>query len=491
MSSAFLFRGGVGNNNNNNNNAFCGEGKGCIRKYNPTATVTATTAVNRNPTHSFLDAVVTAPLNRVDPTTTAKYTPRERHVTFNLDAYSWTELQHLKTRLFSELQRVRIFRTQIESSTNNPTRPDPIHPPPPPPPPPPPTTSVVVKKKGSGGLKRTNPLSGEGHRRKKRSSTVAGNGEMKKCGQILGKLMKYKQGWVFNKPVDAAALGLYDYHLVIKNPMDLGTVKGKLEKGLYKSPLDFAKDVRLTFNNALTYNPETHNVYATAALFAKRFEEMFDSVSKSLEDCVLDNVVCGKEGKPQLGEAAVPTNVDVRRVVGRPKGKSSRKKEMTMEEKMKLGFSLQDLPQDEMTQVLHILRMRDLCLVQDGDEIELDIATFDNDTLWELHRFVRGYFKKAASKIKSQQNVQDKNKSGEGKLDEDIEEYVDIGEEIPVANFPPVEIERDNDVAMTACGGVISGSSTSCSDSSDSDTDSGSSSGNDSDSHNRIGLEAH
>lgn len=31
--------------------------------------------------------------------------------------------------------------------------------------------------------------------------------------------------WPFLKPVDADALGLHDYHDVIKKPMDLGTVK--------------------------------------------------------------------------------------------------------------------------------------------------------------------------------------------------------------------------------------------------------------------------
>lgn len=31
--------------------------------------------------------------------------------------------------------------------------------------------------------------------------------------------------WPFYKPVDAALLGLHDYHDIIKKPMDLGTIK--------------------------------------------------------------------------------------------------------------------------------------------------------------------------------------------------------------------------------------------------------------------------
>ena len=31
--------------------------------------------------------------------------------------------------------------------------------------------------------------------------------------------------WPFYKPVDAALLGLHDYHEIIKKPMDLGSIK--------------------------------------------------------------------------------------------------------------------------------------------------------------------------------------------------------------------------------------------------------------------------
>lgn len=48
--------------------------------------------------------------------------------------------------------------------------------------------------------------------------------------------------------------GLKDYPKVIKHPMDLGTVKAKLEKGQYKHPKEFKHDVSLVWNNCMTYN---------------------------------------------------------------------------------------------------------------------------------------------------------------------------------------------------------------------------------------------
>lgn len=115
----------------------------------------------------------------------------------------------------------------------------------------------------------------------------AGGGEadenlLKMCRQVLTKLMKHKLSWVFNKPVDAAALGLHDYHQIIKRPMDLGTVKSNLSRGLYASPLDFASDVRLVFENAMLYNPRTDEVHGMADQLLTHFEELFRPIQAKL-----------------------------------------------------------------------------------------------------------------------------------------------------------------------------------------------------------------
>ncbi|KAJ0020860.1 hypothetical protein Pint_31798 [Pistacia integerrima] len=57
----------------------------------------------------------------------------------------------------------------------------------------------------------------------------------KNHSSLLKKLIKHKHGWVFNAPVDIKAIGLTDYCAIIKHPMDLGTVKSRLNKNWYKS----------------------------------------------------------------------------------------------------------------------------------------------------------------------------------------------------------------------------------------------------------------
>ncbi|XP_071717695.1 transcription factor GTE3, chloroplastic-like [Rutidosis leptorrhynchoides] len=95
----------------------------------------------------------------------------------------------------------------------------------------------------------------------------------KSCNGLLNRLMKHKNGWVFNEPVDAEKFRVNDYYEVIKQPMDLGTIKSRLAQSFYKSPKEFADDVRLTFRNALKYNREGHEVHTMAEQLLKVFED--------------------------------------------------------------------------------------------------------------------------------------------------------------------------------------------------------------------------
>lgn len=89
---------------------------------------------------------------------------------------------------------------------------------------------------------------------------------LRKCGRLLQSLMnvKNKSTW-FNTPVDPVALKIPDYLRIIKRPMDLGTIKTKMDNSQYVSVDDFAEDVRLVFNNAIAYNTNPMNLVNVAA----------------------------------------------------------------------------------------------------------------------------------------------------------------------------------------------------------------------------------
>jgi hypothetical protein len=77
----------------------------------------------------------------------------------------------------------------------------------------------------------------------------------KQCLASVKQVMSHKWSFPFVKPVDAAALGLENYHEIVKRPMDLGTVRANIEKGgVYAACEEVHRDVELTFANAMLYN---------------------------------------------------------------------------------------------------------------------------------------------------------------------------------------------------------------------------------------------
>ncbi len=103
-----------------------------------------------------------------------------------------------------------------------------------------------------------------------------------KCLEVLRVLQGHQHGWVFNSPVDPVELGLPDYFEVIKKPMDLGTIRKKLENNCYHSLDDFHAHVHLTFDNAMVYNPENSVVYNMAKEMKEKFEADYDILMKEL-----------------------------------------------------------------------------------------------------------------------------------------------------------------------------------------------------------------
>ncbi|PHT69736.1 Transcription factor GTE4 [Capsicum annuum] len=297
----------------------------------------------------------------------------------------------------------------------------------------PPTESN--KKSKSNAKKVSGPESGHDIGPGKFSNQM-----IKTCRALLERLMKHKHGWVFNQPVDTEGLGLHDYFDIIKNPMDLGTVKSRLETNLYKSPKEFAEDVRLTFQNAMTYNPKGQDVYMMAEQLSKIFEEKWPSIEADYmrelrlsidAEVSLQTPKSKKPPSQPLRPSGVrrtshrsesttnPVGSKTKSVTlsqaGRtpapkkPKAKDPNKREMTYDEKQKLSTSLQNLPSEKLENVVQIIKKRNSSLCQQDDEIEVDIDSVDTETLWELDRFVTNY-RKFLSKNKRKTELADQEK---------------------------------------------------------------------------------
>uniref|UniRef100_H3CNJ7 histone acetyltransferase n=1 Tax=Tetraodon nigroviridis TaxID=99883 RepID=H3CNJ7_TETNG len=93
----------------------------------------------------------------------------------------------------------------------------------------------------------------------------------------------------FRQPVDPMLLGIPDYFDIVKNPIDLSTIKRKLDTGQYQEPWQYVDDVWLMFNNAWLYNRKTSRVYKYCTKLAEVFEAEIDPVMQGLGYC------CGRK----------------------------------------------------------------------------------------------------------------------------------------------------------------------------------------------------
>lgn len=99
---------------------------------------------------------------------------------------------------------------------------------------------------------------------------------------VLQRLLLHPRnvGNLFNKPVDPVLLELPDYFTRIRRPMDLGTVKSRLQRGFYRSIESVTSDINLVFKNAISYNASNHDIN----LIAKTMRSDFEVDMLALED---------------------------------------------------------------------------------------------------------------------------------------------------------------------------------------------------------------
>lgn len=95
--------------------------------------------------------------------------------------------------------------------------------------------------------------------------------------RIMDRIRKHNKSEAFRQPVDPIKLKIPDYPIIIKQPMDIGTVLRKLRSTprAYASPADVAYDVRLIWGNARAYNGALHPVTACANILSEMFEKLW------------------------------------------------------------------------------------------------------------------------------------------------------------------------------------------------------------------------
>lgn len=178
--------------------------------------------------------------------------------------------------------------------------------------------------------------------------------------KIVSNLLQRHDTGPFRERVDYRLLNLPDYPDKVKKPIDLGTIKQRLNQGEYRTAEQGAKDVRLVWENCKLYNGEGSELYNLAVSLSKKFEEKYEKILPHLRDAEAPG---GRDDQPAP----------------------------TPEEKRRFASNLYRIKTEQLTSIITKLDHRcpeALEKVEGGDEIEINLDKIDSRTFHEINRSI-------------------------------------------------------------------------------------------------------
>ncbi|XP_061634316.1 bromodomain testis-specific protein [Phyllopteryx taeniolatus] len=88
---------------------------------------------------------------------------------------------------------------------------------------------------------------------------------------VFKALWRHHFSWPFRQPVDAVSLRLPDYYTIIKTPMDMGTIKRRLQNKYYWKAMECVQDFHTMFTNCYMYNKPGDDIVFMAQTLEKLF----------------------------------------------------------------------------------------------------------------------------------------------------------------------------------------------------------------------------
>ncbi|XP_052184503.1 uncharacterized protein LOC127796409 isoform X2 [Diospyros lotus] len=117
---------------------------------------------------------------------------------------------------------------------------------------------------------------------------------------ILDMLQKRDTHEIFAQPVDPKEV--VGYYTMIQNPMDLGTMRAKLQEGMYTGLDQLEKDVFLMTGNAMLFNSCVTNYFRQARAIHELAKRIFHTLKTDPEKILLEISQTRKREKKSQGE---------------------------------------------------------------------------------------------------------------------------------------------------------------------------------------------
>ncbi|OHT07427.1 Bromodomain containing protein [Tritrichomonas foetus] len=108
--------------------------------------------------------------------------------------------------------------------------------------------------------------------------------EKKKCLELTNKMHRMDLCKPFKEKVDPVRDGAPDYFQIVKRPMDLTTIRKKLNSNDYRSIDLWVADVNQVWTNAMLYNNEGTLIYVIAQEMEIWFKKKFESMPRNKDE---------------------------------------------------------------------------------------------------------------------------------------------------------------------------------------------------------------
>ena len=220
---------------------------------------------------------------------------------------------------------------------------------------------------------------------------------IKRCLKVISQLKRHPKAGPFLEPVDYVALHIPDYPLIIKEPIDLGTIERFVRGGHYLSWNHFLSDVKKVWTNSFTYNSKGSEIY----LMTQEMNNYFEKITRDADSPVSSsnnnkniNELQKKVEKLSkeislLNNNNRPKKISTHYTMKTPKMTASSEKMMTINEKRILGQNIRSLPPECLRGVWEIVSKGMPMNEQNKEELEFDIDTLPTKVARELEKYVK------------------------------------------------------------------------------------------------------
>ncbi|KFO10365.1 Bromodomain testis-specific protein [Balearica regulorum gibbericeps] len=147
---------------------------------------------------------------------------------------------------------------------------------------------------------------------------------------VMKAMWRHNFSWPFHLPVDAAALNLPDYYSIIKKPMDLSTIKKRLEHNYYTKAAECIEDFKTMFLNCYIYNKPGDDIVFMAQELEKVFMQKIAQMPPE-ERLVILNKGKRKGKKPEETQQPNPGTSNEHRMTQKQAESSEQPPGMTQE----------------------------------------------------------------------------------------------------------------------------------------------------------------